>query len=68
MERLEDPQAIDAFCERAFGQPGALSDEGTRRLQSVGRVLALDLLIYNYDRLPCGDIFGNAGNVRRCQP
>jgi len=57
---LFDPPAAAARCERVFGPRGELSPSGREQLQMLGRTLAFDILIHNYDRLPC--IWGNDGN------
>ena len=57
MDRTE----ADKFCETMLGPPGALSDAGRERLREIGRMMAFDIFIFNYDRLPC--VFDNGGNT-----
>lgn len=45
---------------RAFGK-GELNEAGRTSLRHVGRMMAFDILIFNYDRLPC--VFQNGGNT-----
>jgi len=47
-----------------FGQAGVLSQNGCDVLRRFGSLIAFDMLINNYDRLPCiWDNGGNPGNV-----
>eukprot|EP00927_Polykrikos_kofoidii_P021203 TRINITY_DN20146_c0_g1_i1.p1 TRINITY_DN20146_c0_g1~~TRINITY_DN20146_c0_g1_i1.p1 ORF type:complete len:484 (-),score=50.04 TRINITY_DN20146_c0_g1_i1:117-1568(-) len=49
------------WCQSTFGLPGeALSPCGRSNLQSMGKLLAFDLLVCNFDRLP--SFFRNEGN------
>ncbi len=52
---LVDPAARDAALEPLKG------GEAGSWLRAIGRMMAFDLLIFNYDRLPC--VFGNGGNT-----
>lgn len=45
---------------RAFGK-GELNEAGRISLRHIGRMMAFDILIFNYDRLPC--VFQNGGNT-----
>jgi hypothetical protein len=42
-------------------QAGGLSEAGKKELYDIGRMMAFDILIFNYDRLPC--VFQNGGNT-----
>lgn len=57
---LETEQA----CESLLGPSGGLTELGLRRLQSIGQVMAFDMLCHNTDRLPLvSDNDGNVGNL-----
>jgi len=60
-ERPDAPPQPSTFCVSTFGPPGELSDVGRARLRAIGRMMAFDILIFNYDRLPC--VFDNGGNT-----
>mmetsp|Transcript_69081 Transcript_69081/g.131784 ORF Transcript_69081/g.131784 Transcript_69081/m.131784 type:complete len:594 (-) Transcript_69081:170-1951(-) len=61
--------ASRAWSKEAFGlhpgdSPASLSDRGKEVLRSLGTFVALDMIINNFDRLPCvWDNQGNAGNL-----
>jgi hypothetical protein len=57
-----------ATCETWFGPApsvtGNVDERGKKSLQSLGRLIALDSIIFNYDRVPVTyDNAGNPGNV-----
>eukprot|EP00401_Gymnodinium_catenatum_P063170 CAMPEP_0117475494 /NCGR_PEP_ID=MMETSP0784-20121206/9825_1 /TAXON_ID=39447 /ORGANISM="" /LENGTH=628 /DNA_ID=CAMNT_0005269745 /DNA_START=1 /DNA_END=1888 /DNA_ORIENTATION=+ len=53
--------ATEQWSSRVFGLPsGQLSDHGRSVLRTFGSLIAFDMLINNYDRLPC--VWTNAGN------
>jgi hypothetical protein len=53
------------WCQNTFGLPGAaLTPKGEENLKMLGRLIAFDMIINNYDRVPCiWDNKGNPGNV-----
>ena len=51
----------EKFCIAAdFSSPGQLHDTGKHNFRIMGKILALDVLSNNFDRLPC--IWNNKGN------
>lgn len=58
------PPLCADWCADTFGQAGVLSQSGRDVLRTFGSLIAFDMLINNYDRLPCiWDNGGNPGNV-----
>ena len=49
------------FCQS--NEPGNLSEVGTRNLRGIGQLLAVDVVVNNWDRLPFGSIWQNSGNL-----
>eukprot|EP00045_Choanoeca_perplexa_P007536 m.69247 g.69247 ORF g.69247 m.69247 type:complete len:414 (-) comp14111_c0_seq1:3162-4403(-) len=63
---------LDAYnsddMQHIFTSGGAISESGQRRLSELSRLLLLDVLINNGDRLPLiHDNRGNPGNVMLCR-
>ena len=58
---MMDPAKGEQFCRLAFGEPPELHAEGRARLRAIGAMMAYDIFIFNYDRLPC--VFDNGGNT-----
>lgn len=61
---VECPEVV-AWCNATFGLPTSeLSEHGCDCLRTMGKLIAFDMLINNYDRLPCiWQNVGNPGNI-----
>ncbi|KAL6067313.1 hypothetical protein QOT17_008932 [Balamuthia mandrillaris] len=67
LSQLFYEKAVALFGEGRFGE--VLSSNGTRRLRELGRLLALDVLTNNSDRLPLlWNNRGNGGNLMFAGP
>eukprot|EP01052_Picozoa_sp_SAG31_P038575 SAG31_NODE_5180_length_2695_cov_2.182203_3_plen_231_part_01 len=59
--RIQYAQSAYTWAKNVLGPEGQLSEKGKNWLQQIGRIIAVDVLINNSDRLPA--VWDNDGNT-----